>query len=252
MMMINQPNTNQFYVYSLHRPGEEPPFYIGKGCGKRAINSTYLSGKGNPYKFNIIKKIINEGKTVETKILKNNLTEEQAYILEERLISYFGKKDNGGILSNMSNGGPSGLAGVPLSEEHKLKISKSNNGRVVSKETKEKISKANKGKVRSKETKEKFRQNNIGKTHSEETKLKMSNSHMGTKNHFYGKLHSEETKNKMKNAPRNKEVSIDGVIYRSTSEASKSLNYSNGKVYRRLKSNNFPTYFFTKENKNGN
>lgn len=70
--------------------------------------------------------------------------------------------------------------GIPLSNEHKQKISNSNplKGKKIgshSIDVRKKISNSKKGKKA-----------------SDETKLKMSNSHMGIKNHFYGKKHSEE------------------------------------------------------------
>ncbi|KKN01758.1 hypothetical protein LCGC14_1124550 [marine sediment metagenome] len=42
--------------------------------------------------------------------------------------------------------------------------------------------------------------NMLDKKHSEETKRKMSESHKGTKNHFYGKCHSEGAKRKTSEA----------------------------------------------------
>lgn len=104
--------------------------------------------------------------------------------------------------------------GIPsLSEETKLKISKSNKGRKHSDDTKQKIGltklgntyfkdkshsvetknklrEINLGKTHSNETKEKIRQINLGKKQSEETKLKRSKSLTGYK-------HTEETKKKL-------------------------------------------------------
>lgn len=61
--------------------------------------------------------------------------------------------------------------GKSLSEETKLKISKSKSGKSLSKTHKDNISNANKGRVVSEETKEKIRLNNIGK-HSNPRKKK--------------------------------------------------------------------------------
>ena len=74
-----------------------------------------------------------------------------------------------------------------LTKEHRLKISKSNIGRIVSKETRDKISESNKGKKRSQEYIDKMKQRviseeqlkrlstlNIGRKASDETKLKLS------------------------------------------------------------------------------
>lgn len=59
---------------------------------------------------------------------------------------------------------------IPLSQEHKIKISNSLKGRKLSDKNKQKIGLTNKGKV--------YR---IGFHHSEETKRKISKSHKGKK-----------------------------------------------------------------------
>jgi hypothetical protein len=85
-------NPNRFYVYAYLRSNRYTPFYIGKGCGKRCY-----SGKGkncNPPKDK--SRII---------IIKDNLLEEDAFDLEEKLISFWGRKCDGGILLNISPGG---------------------------------------------------------------------------------------------------------------------------------------------------
>jgi group I intron endonuclease len=111
--------------------------------------------------------------------------------------------------------------GIPLSKEHREKISQSNLGRIVSDETREKIKMSSIGKIFSKDHKEnlslshkgkpiseKARQSRIGKIHSEETKNKMRMSRLGKKMSEetrekmrqinLGKRHSEETKAKMR------------------------------------------------------
>jgi len=113
--------------------------------------------------------------------------------------------------------------GIPLSEEHKLKISQSNLGRIVSNETRELISLSRIGKSFSNKHKENLRlshigkpisesarRSRIGKKHSEKTKEKMRQSKLGrkmsdkTKEKMreinLGKKHSEETKEKMRQA----------------------------------------------------
>lgn len=79
---------------------------------------------------------------------------------------------------------------VPLSEEHKSKISKGNKGKIISEETKKKISEANKGKVRTKES-----------------KIKMSLNHAdysGENNPMFGVKH---TFNKMEEMSRDRNTS---------------------------------------------
>lgn len=85
----------------------------------------------------------------------------------------------------------------PLSEEHKLKISKGCTG--PSDETRRKIgiaSKNRKRKPHSEETRIKISKSKEGKPLSEEHKAKMSELMKGERNAFYGKTHSEETRKK--------------------------------------------------------
>ena len=87
-------------------------------------------------------------------------------------------------------------------------------GRIVSEETRMKMSKSNKGKPLSDETKRKISESHKGKTHSDESKLKMSIFWSGrpksneTKNKLSeslkGKTHSIETRKKMSHSRKDK------------------------------------------------
>jgi hypothetical protein len=109
-------NPNRFYVYAYLRSDRYTPFYIGKGCGKRCY-----SGKGkncNPPKDK--SRII---------VIKDNLLEEDAFNLEEKLISFWGRKCDGGILLNISPGGSAPPIGngrnlLPYNAKRKLTGSK--------------------------------------------------------------------------------------------------------------------------------
>lgn len=96
------------------------------------------------------------------------------------------------------------IKGIPLSEEHRRKISQGLTGLKKSEETKEKIAQSHRGKILSEETKEKLSRINtgeknpfFGKKHSESTIKKMSDNKKGDKNPFHGKHHSEESKQKI-------------------------------------------------------
>lgn len=81
-----------FYTYAYLRKGNRTPYYIGKGRGKRAYDSTH-NVKVPDDKDRII-------------FLKQNLTEEEAFNHEKYMIAVLGRKDLGtGILRNMSDGG---------------------------------------------------------------------------------------------------------------------------------------------------
>ena len=70
---------------------------------------------------------------------------------------------------------------------NRIKIGKSNKGKIVSDEVKIKMSKAAKGRICLEETRSKISKSNKGK-------------HLGSKNSFYGKKHSEATKRKISKA----------------------------------------------------
>jgi hypothetical protein len=82
----------KFYVYAYLRKSRYTPYYIGKGCGRRCYDKK--GKKCNPPKDK--SRII---------IIKDNLLEEEAFDLEKRLISFWGRKCDGGILLNISPGG---------------------------------------------------------------------------------------------------------------------------------------------------
>ena len=115
-----------YYTYAYLRE-DGTPYYIGKGKGYRAYQGNRKSTNPPKDKSKII-------------LLKQNLTEEEAFKHEVYMIAIFGRKDNNsGILRNLTNGGE-GTSGVNNSgernsfygrkhtEETKLKISKSKVG----------------------------------------------------------------------------------------------------------------------------
>ncbi len=106
----------KFYVYAYIRD-DGTPYYIGKGCGKRAWAKTDRTVFPKKDFSNII-------------ILESNLTDVGALALERRLIKWHGRIDNGtGILRNKTDGGD-GNAGWIMPEEAKNKISIANKGRL--------------------------------------------------------------------------------------------------------------------------
>ena len=173
---------NIYYIYSYLRENHSP-YYIGKGKEGRAFTKGYKEVRPPQDKSKV-------------KILKANLTEEEAFALEKLYILMFGRMDLGtGILRNKSDGGD-GASGAVRSEETKEKIRQanlgkqrpqwvydkiaaSNRGKKVSAETRAKISAIHKGKICTEEHKRKVSEAKKGFKHTEEAKLKMSLSKKG-------------------------------------------------------------------------
>lgn len=131
---------NIFYTYAYLREGNRTPYYIGKGCGKRAYDSSH-NVKVPDDKDRII-------------FLKQNLTEEEAFNHEKYMIVVLGRKDLGtGILRNMTDGGegpsnPSPEARRKNSERNKKAYAEGTNplSRLTEEQEKRRKENARKGK----------------------------------------------------------------------------------------------------------
>ena len=125
-----------FYVYIYLRE-DGTPYYVGKGRGIRA----WTKSKGEV------------GKPIQPdriNILKDNLTEYEAFDLEKLTILLYGRKDiNTGILRNKTDGGD-GASGYKYSPEQCAArgpaISKAKKGKPLSEDYKHSLSISHKGK----------------------------------------------------------------------------------------------------------
>ena len=213
-MSINE--DREFYVYEHIRLDNNTCFYVGKGKGDRIDELDRNKHHDN---------ISNKHGHVAV-MIKDNLTEDEAFELERERIEYYvftlgygidiegyENRENNEFLTNMTFGGE-GVSGIKLSEEAKRKISEKNKGKKLSDETKRKMSKSFKGRKLSEETRKKMSESkkgnvpwNKGKQLSEEYKKKLSESHKGiqlSEEHkknlsesLKGKHHSEEAKLKI-------------------------------------------------------
>lgn len=149
---------NNYYVYQyLTKNGL--PYYIGKGSGTR-IREHHLYTEVPPAERRVI--------------LKDGLTNKEAYEMESALIKFYGCKKHGGILDNKKVTRWVAEPGWKHSKDAKKKISEGNKGKVRSEEAK-----ANYRKPKTAEHAEKIRQANLGKTIADNVKQKISNSLKG-------------------------------------------------------------------------
>ncbi len=88
-----------FYVYLHKDKNAGTPFYVGKGTRRRA----YTKNGRNIYWKEKVEELNNE---YDVEIVKDNLTESEAYELETELIKKYGNKwEEGGLLVNQTEGG---------------------------------------------------------------------------------------------------------------------------------------------------
>lgn len=154
-----------FYVYAYLRE-DGSPYYFGKGCYRRAFS-----------KARIFRPPSDRSRIV---FLEKNLSEEDAYALEQWMIAGYGRLDNGtGTLRNLTDGGD-GASNV--SQETIAKRVSKMIGRVCSEETKRKIGTANRGKRHTVETCKKLSAARKGlPVHTEESKQKIGDYWRGRK-----------------------------------------------------------------------
>lgn len=205
--------SRKFCVYEHWRADKGECFYVGKGTLKRASSAIR---RENPHYMRIVQKLQSLGLSVEVRIYQQGLSESDAFALEIDRIAFW--RTSGVNLANLTDGGegasgfkssnekklkiskallgvekPS-LRGVPLSDEHKAKISASNKGRVVSEETRKKISDAQKGKPRPELIGRKMNPESIKKLQNreftQEHRQKISSANKG-------KIRSEDAKRKI-------------------------------------------------------
>jgi hypothetical protein len=151
----------QFYVYAYLR-SDGSPYYIGKGKGRRRFDPRGKAAKPPTNKGLIV-------------LLKEGLSEQMAFWWEMVYIRHWGRKDQGGILRNKSDGGE-GAAGAVRSEAFKEGISRLHKGRKRSAVTKAKISAAQVGRAPipvSAEGRARQAESQRGKPKSEAAKAKM-------------------------------------------------------------------------------
>ena len=100
-----------FYVYVLCRP-DGRPFYVGKGINRRALEHeaearrNHPIGETNPFKCNVIRKVIRDGEQIIYRIEAIYDPADQQGCLEREafLIKTHGRLHEGGCLTNLAGG----------------------------------------------------------------------------------------------------------------------------------------------------
>ena len=223
--LMNENENREFYVYVHIRKDNNTVFYVGKGKGNRA----YDLDRGNFHNG------VRDEYGCRVEIIKDGLTESQAFRLEKYMIKYYvltlgygapidGYRDfSNNYLTNFTWGGE-GTSGMNPWNKGKKGIQAGENnpfyGKHHTEEAKQKIGEKLKGKMVG-EKNGMFGKNpwNKGKKglfhHSEETKQRMSEKckgkYAGEKNPMYGKnAYANKTPEEMEEIAKKKSNSMKG------------------------------------------
>jgi len=113
---------NNYYVY-MYLDTDNVPFYIGKGVGKRFLPKTHLQHDLPHWPcYRKIKKMGPENVVVS--FLHTNMTEQDAFQMENKWICFIGRRDKGqGPLLNLTDGGEGSSQGKDsYSKEYRQKM----------------------------------------------------------------------------------------------------------------------------------
>lgn len=214
-----------FYIYLHRRDDTGEVFYVGKGTRTKKHQYQRASEASNR---NVIWNRITAKTTYSIELVADFFIEEDCFDKERELISLYGKRVYGGLLSNLTDGGE-GHAGLPKTAEtvEKLRVASSgerhaNWGKKLSAETCKRKSESMKASPL----------NLRGKKLPDWWKQRISETKVGVLNPMYGKTGAKH--------PNSKPVkdSSSGVVYESMTAAAASLGMKVGTLYNMLKGTN--------------
>lgn len=176
------------YVYRHIRLDKNEPFYIGIGNDLTYSRANTISGR-NPIWNRIVDKT-----DFEVEILFDDLTWDEACEKEIEFIALYGRKIDGGTLSNITKGGD-GKLGVKPKNAWSKGHTPFMKGRTVPKEQVEKLASINRGRTP-------WNKGVPYKKESLEKQLKTKSANgtilKGEKHPMFGKTHSDELKDRWK------------------------------------------------------
>ena len=200
---MTRPNT--FYVYAHVRLDDGRIFYIGKGSW--TPRKAYCRSKSSENRNAIWRRIVEKTGGFDVVVIAEFFDEADAFAFESALIAEFGRRDRGGLLANLTDGGEGGV------------------GRIVSDEAKRKRRETIASRPRT------LRASPMkGRSHTEAARQSIAAAVSGSRHPLFGTSHSQETRARISasvraNHGRARPV-IDGssgVVYPSAREAARQL-----------------------------
>jgi len=187
------------YIYGSYK-FEFQPIYVGKGKGLRPKRHFTLYKIGNSRFYSKMKSILSSNIRPDFILLSENLIEKEAFSQERYFIKLIGRVENGGPLTNLTDGGE-GSSGFKFSEESKEKMSLTRTGRKLGPMSDEaklnisisKISKPSMLKGKKLEDIVGFEKSSLIRSNLS----KKASERIGDKNQMFGKRHKPESIEKM-------------------------------------------------------
>jgi hypothetical protein len=163
-----------YYVYAYINEQDDNPYYIGKGKRQRMYNKH--------------KSVCVPSDLSKIIVIQDNLTEQQSFDLEMKLIAKYGRQDKKtGILLNRTNGGD-GISGYVCSEQVRLQRKLSRAKQIFTPEQIAKAAASRTGLKRSQSAIDKTAIANKGRKNSPEAIANFSIINSGENNPQFGKV----------------------------------------------------------------
>jgi hypothetical protein len=198
-MAVRSLDHMDYYVYIFFR-WNGLPFYVGKGRGRRINNHEWYarSGRGT-HCANVIRDMLNDGhRDIPRLKIAEGLSSIKAVEYEIAWIAAIGRKTNGGLLVNLTDGGDNPSGYIP-SAETRAKNGAAHRGRKCSPQARANMSAGMMGRIIHPQHLAKMNAARLGVPVTDETKAKLSTSLLGNTNKL-GHRDTPETLEKKRRA----------------------------------------------------